>query len=59
MMELPDLLKFKLNDGTQYSSTGVVDFLQPILDEYRNFSEVRLLIGDSGFLQHQVLHINN
>lgn len=29
-----DLIKIQLRDGTQYSSTGVVDFLQPILDEY-------------------------
>jgi len=28
------LIKIQLCDGTQYSSTGVVDFLQPILDEY-------------------------
>ena len=31
-----DLIKIKLCDGTQYSCTGVVDFLQPILDEYLN-----------------------
>lgn len=46
-----DLLKIELRDGTAYSSTGVVDFLQPILDEfledYRNTSLV--LRGDSGF----------
>ena len=29
-----DLIKIQLRDGTQYSSTGVVAFLQPILDEY-------------------------
>ena len=29
-----DLIKIQLRDGTQYSCTGVVDFLQPILDEY-------------------------
>ena len=28
-----DLIKIQLRDGTQYSCTGVVDFLQPILDE--------------------------
>ena len=28
-----DLIKIQLRDGTQYSCTGVVDFLQPVLDE--------------------------
>ena len=42
-----DLIKIQLRDGTQYSSTGVVDFLQPILED---FPEVKLLLrGDSGF----------
>ena len=27
-----DLIKIQLRDGTQYSCTGVVDFLQPVLD---------------------------
>ena len=27
-----DLIKIQLRDGTQYSCTGVVDFLQPIQD---------------------------
>ena len=27
-----DLIKIQLRDGTQYSYTGVVDFLQPVLD---------------------------
>ena len=27
-----DLIKIQLRDGTQYSCTGVVDFLQPLLD---------------------------
>ena len=31
-----DLIKIQLRDGTQYSCTGVVDFRQPILDEYLN-----------------------
>ena len=46
-----DLIKIQLRDGTQYSSTGVVDFLQPILDEYlEDFPEIKLLLrGDSGF----------
>ena len=42
-----DLIKIQLRDGTQHSSTGVVDFLQPILED---FPEVKLLLrGDSGF----------
>ena len=46
-----DLIKIQLRDGTQYSSTGVVDFLQPILDEYmKDYLEIRILLrGDSGF----------
>jgi len=46
-----DLIKIQLRDGIQYSSTGVVDFLQPILDEYlEDFPEIKLLLrGDSGF----------
>ena len=46
-----DLVKIQLRDGTEYSCTGVVDFLQPILDEYLNdYPEVPILLrGDSGF----------
>ena len=46
-----DLIKIQLRDGTQYSCTGVVDFLQPILDEYLNdYPKIRILLrGDSGF----------
>ena len=46
-----DLIKIQLRDGTQYSCTGVVDFLQPVLDEYlKDYSAVNLLLrGDSGF----------
>ena len=29
-----DLIKIQLRDGTRYLCTGVVDFLQPVLDEY-------------------------
>ena len=45
------LIKIQLRDGTQYSCTGVVDFLQPILDEYLNdYPAIRILLrGDSGF----------
>ena len=42
-----DLIKIQLWDGTKYSCTGIVDFLQPILDEY---PAIKLLLrGDSGF----------
>ena len=46
-----DLIKIQLRDGTQYSCTGVVDFLQPVLDEYLNdYPTISLLLrGDSGF----------
>ncbi len=46
-----DLLKIQLRDGTDYSSTGVVDFLQPLLDGVQNdYSSLPLLLrGDSGF----------
>ena len=46
-----DLIKIQLRDGTQYSCTGVVDFLQPVLDEYLNdYPEIPILLrGDSGF----------
>lgn len=49
-----DLIKIQLRDGTQYSCTGVVDFLRPILDEYLNdYPEIRILLrGDSGFATH-------
>lgn len=46
-----DLIKIQLRDGTKYSCTGVVDFLQPILDEYlADYPSIKLLLrGDSGF----------
>ena len=46
-----DLIKVQLRDGTQYSCTGVVDFLQPVLDEYlHDYPEIPILLrGDSGF----------
>ena len=44
-----DLIKIQLRDGTQYSCTGVVDFLQPILDEYLNdYPEIRILLATPG-----------
>lgn len=46
-----DLLKTQLRDGPAYSSTGVVDFMKPLLDEYFNeYPETELYLrGDSGF----------
>ena len=46
-----DLIKIQLRDGTEYSCTGVSDFLQPVLDEYLNdYPEIRILLrADSGF----------
>lgn len=46
-----DLLKIGLRNGTDYSCTGVVDFLQPLLDEFlTEYPDVPLLLrGDSGF----------
>ena len=46
-----DLLKSELRDGTAYSSTGVVEFMQPLLDEYlENYADISLYLrGDSGF----------
>ena len=45
------LIKIQLRDGTQYSCIGVVDFLQPVLDEYlHDYPEIPILLrGDSGF----------
>jgi hypothetical protein len=46
-----DLLKAELRDGTVYSSNGVVEFMQPLLDEYlQNYEDIALYLrGDSGF----------
>lgn len=46
-----DLLKIQLRDGTDYSSTGLEDFIQPLLDEFQNdYPDIPLLLrGDSGF----------
>ena len=46
-----DLIKIQLRDGTKYSCSGVVEFLQPILDEYlEDYPSIKLLLrGDSGF----------
>ena len=46
-----DLLKIELRKGSTYSSTGVTQFLQPLLDEYlQQYSDTELFLrGDSGF----------
>lgn len=51
-----DLLKIQLRDGTDYSSTGVVEFLQPLLDEFQNnYPDIPLLLrGDSGFTKPEL-----
>ena len=46
-----DLIQVQLRTGNIYSSDGTVDFLQPVLNEYRTeYKDIRLkLRGDSGF----------
>lgn len=46
-----DLSKIELHNGTDYFSTGVEAFLQPLLDEFQgDYPEIPLLLrGDSGF----------
>lgn len=46
-----DLLKADLRDGASYSCNGVVDFMQPVLDEYLEcYPDTDLYMrGDSGF----------
>ncbi len=46
-----DLLKASLRNGSAYSSTGVVDFMKSLLDEYfSDYPETDLYLrGDSGF----------
>ena len=46
-----DLLKVQLRNGNVYSSNGVVEFLQPLLDEFsENCLDIPLFLrGDSGF----------
>ena len=53
-----DLLKIQLRNGTDYSSTGVIDFLQPLLDEFGNdYPDIPLLLrGDSGFTKPELYH---
>lgn len=51
-----DLLKIELRNGTDYSSTGVVEFLQPLLDEFlTDYPGLPLLLrGDSGFAKPEL-----
>jgi len=51
-----DLLKIELRNGTDYSSTGVVEFMQPLLDEFlTDYPELPLLLrGDSGFAKPEI-----
>jgi len=51
-----DLLKIELRNGTDYSSTGVVEFLQPLLDEFQtDYPQLPLLLrGDSGFAKPEL-----
>jgi len=46
-----DLLKTQLRKGTDYSSTGVQEFLQPLFDEFlSSYPSLKLFLrGDSGF----------
>lgn len=51
-----DLLKIQLRDGSEYSSTGVEDFLQPLLEEFLNdYPDLPLLLrGDGGFTKPEL-----
>jgi len=46
-----DLIKTQLRDGAVYSSNGVIEFMQPIFDEFNNdYPTIPLFLrGDSGF----------
>jgi len=46
-----DLLRARLRNGSDYTSTGVCEFMQPLFDEYLNdYPDIALLLrGDSGF----------
>ena len=46
-----DLIQLQLRTGNVYSSDGTVDYLQPVLDEYRTeYKDIRLKPGgDSGY----------
>jgi hypothetical protein len=46
-----DLLKAELRKGTDYCSNGIVEFMQPLLDEYQNsYPDIKMFLrGDSGY----------
>ena len=54
-----ELLKIQLRNGTDYSSTGVMNFLQPLLDEFGNdYPYIPLMLrGDSGFTKPELYYI--
>ncbi|NLW42501.1 MAG: IS1380 family transposase [Tissierellia bacterium] len=51
-----DLLKVKLRNGSVYTSSDVVGFLQPILDEYeKNYPDTEIFLrADSGFAKPEL-----
>ena len=53
-----DLLKIQLRNRTDYSSTGVRDFLQSLPNEFGNdYPNIPLLLrGDSGFTKPELYH---
>ena len=53
-----DLLKIQLRNRTDYSSTGVMDFLQPLPNEFGNdYPNIPLLLReDSGFTKPELYH---
>ena len=53
-----DLLKIQLHNGTDYSSTGIMEFLQPLLNEFgADYPYIPLLLrGDSGFTKPELYH---
>ena len=55
-----DLLKIELRNDTDYSSTGIVEFLQPLLDEFlTDYPQLPLrLRGDSGFAKPELYEIH-
>lgn len=53
-----DLLKLEIRKGSVYSSTGVIEFMQPLLDEYLySYPNIALYMrGDSGFAVPKLFH---
>ena len=51
-----DLIKIKLRDGSVYTSSDVVGFLQPLLDEHEKYyPDVKLFLrADSGFAKPEL-----